>query len=168
MDLYHPKTRAVPGINRRLLAENYQQIFPNIQWDGRTFIVRVVIYAYDKFTWDGMSIPKMAQRYAGNPFTPKHELAGMVHDWLYFTGVYPRPVADLVMLRILELDGEFKFRRWAMYQAVSKFGWAAWDKHRELDAVRCKCKTIEDIINAQLTSKCPIHRKISLMEGAGY
>ena len=159
-DLYHPKTVAVPEINRRRLVEDYFQIFPNIHWKGMTYRVVTRIYASDEFTWDGMSIPGLCQRFVGNPFSPKHELAGINHDWHFMIQVYPKPVIDLLMLRILELDGETKFKRNLLYGGVKYGGGPAWRHHSKLRLRRCKCMHIEDIIDAKLTSSCPIHRRL--------
>jgi len=156
--LYHPMTAADPHAKRRILMQGYKQIFKGIRYKGKLYDVVVHIKKEDLFSWDGMSIPKMAQRWVGNPFSPKHELAGMVHDWLYFIQVYPKGVCDLVMLRILEADGESRFKRAVMHRAVKWGGGGAWKSHKKKIKSRCECQINNEDIVDDARYKCIIHR----------
>lgn len=57
-------------------------------------------------------------------------LAAVTHDYLYWSGRYPRAVADGVFLLLMERLEVPLWRRRVMYRAVRMFGWAPWRKHR--------------------------------------
>ena len=156
--LYHPSSASIPYMNRRMLMQGYKHVFKGIEYKGKIYDVVVNIRKSDRFTWDGMSIPKLAQRWVGNPFSPKHELAGMVHDWLYFIQIYPKGVCDLVMLKILKADGESRFKRTVMHQAVKWGAGAAWKSHTKKIKGRCKCKISNTDVVVDARYKCIIHR----------
>ena len=108
--LYHPKTVAVPEINSRMLKEDYFQVFPGIPFDGKDYTVVTSIKADDKFVFDN--------------FNPRHELARLNHSWHYMIQRYPKGVIDALMLRILEYDGETKFKRNIMFKGALWIGGA--------------------------------------------
>lgn len=61
-----------------------------------------------------------------------YSYAAVIHDWLYFLGLFSRPVCDAVFLELLKAGGVGAFDRWAMYLTVRVCGGSAWDRHRRL------------------------------------
>ena len=81
------------------------------------------------FRCDLASIPSV-----GRAFISKMEgsEAAVVHDYLYFTGKYPRKFADRVFQAMLR----YSVSGWkvaAMYRAVRLFGGSSWSTHRARD-----------------------------------
>lgn len=55
----------------------------------------------------------------------------VLHDWLYYTGVVPRSVADRIFLEAMKARKKSLFLRMGMYFGVRAGGWVAWRKHRK-------------------------------------
>lgn len=58
-----------------------------------------------------------------------HEPA-VVHDWLYYSGITTREIADKVLLEAMEVYGLPAWRRYPIYWGVRAGGWKAWNDHR--------------------------------------
>lgn len=57
----------------------------------------------------------------------------VVHDWLYYTALYPRKVADEVLRESMELiPGLATWRIAGVYDGLRLGGWYAWNQHRKL------------------------------------
>ena len=71
------------------------------------------------------------------PPTGDYELAALLHDYLYQTGMSNRKHSDRTFLRIMEwLDRQDGFdipkrRRKLLYWGVRMGGWVAWNKYRK-------------------------------------
>ena len=106
--------------------------------DGRTWrVVHAMVYKSRThgFIWvargfltDFASIPRFFWRIL--PPTGQYGKAAVVHDWLYFTGAYPRNVCDHLFLEAMEDLDVGWFTRRAMYRAVRMFGGGAWNRQR--------------------------------------
>lgn len=59
-----------------------------------------------------------------------HEPA-VIHDWLYYSAIEPRELADKVLLEAMEAWGMPAWRYYPIYWGVRTGGWAAWNKHRK-------------------------------------
>lgn len=83
------------------------------------------------FAFDGASIPTALRPFVGGPWDARRLPAATVHDWLYASHATPRPVADLVFLRLLLANGMPPIRAMADWWAVVRFGASAWASHGE-------------------------------------
>ncbi len=90
---------------------------------GRMFTVAVGFYT------DFASVPRIGIVYAMLGDTA-HQPA-VVHDWLYYSALVPRAVADKVMLEAMNVIGIPFWRRWPIYAGVRMGGWYAWNDHRK-------------------------------------
>lgn len=124
-----PIYTCIPFSNMMQLVESYSDVF-------LIHGVRVSIYIDAGFIWDGMSIPKFAWSTTGTPYSPKHVVPGLLHDWGYreprdFHGWAPkRKDWDVLMRDLLVENGEGKYNRSKMYSMVRVFGGKAWRKNR--------------------------------------
>lgn len=80
------------------------------------------------FSTDFASIPRFFHRLL--PKNGAYDAAAVVHDYLYATGEVPKDIADMIFLEAMTVLNVPVWRREAMYQAVDKFGFAAWSDHR--------------------------------------
>ncbi len=87
-----------------------------------------IIVVPEGFSTDFASIPSFFHRLL--PKNGIYDGAAVVHDFLYATAIVDKTTADLVFLEALKLLGVPAWRRVAMYEAVDKFGGAAWRAHR--------------------------------------
>ncbi len=56
----------------------------------------------------------------------KHGKAAVVHDYLYYSGMFPKKKADLIFKEALGVLNVKPWKVSSMYRAVSLFGWGAW------------------------------------------
>ncbi len=89
---------------------------------GRTFTVPVGFFT------DFASVPRLGIIYAMLGDTA-HEPA-CVHDWLYYSAILSRYMADAVLLEAMNVIGLPWWRRWPIYWGVRLGGWYAWNDHR--------------------------------------
>ena len=122
------------GRKRRLLTplsltircgEGYTGLLEQLPLEDRVFTITVP----PGFISDGASIP----RPFWNILRPwgKHARAAVLHDWLYFTGEFPKETADWIFLVVMEAIGVTWWKRRTMYRAVICFGQGAWDGYRK-------------------------------------
>lgn len=57
--------------------------------------------------------------------------AAVIHDWLYYIGIYSRHDADQVLLEAMTVTGVPLFKRQQIYWGVRIGGWVAWRGHRK-------------------------------------
>ena len=63
----------------------------------------------------------------------RYKTEGIVHDWLYQTGLMSKDEADRCLyVMIVEHSGR-PFLGAIYYQGVKRFGWKAWNEHRSRD-----------------------------------
>lgn len=96
-------------------------------YSGKTYMVDVPV----GFGTDFESIPSAVPRWIADPWDYPEE--GAAHDYLYFTGRFPKYISDLVYRAALEYSGASYYQRQKRYLAVKMFGWKAWNKHRKRD-----------------------------------
>lgn len=76
-----------------------------------------------------------------------HEAAA-VHDWLYYSAITSRLVADQVIREGIILLGISRWQATLFYWGVRSGGWAAWNEHRKLgDPLAGKFAESPDIKN---------------------
>ncbi len=80
------------------------------------------------FFTDFASVPRIGIIYAMLGDTA-HEPA-VIHDWLYYSALVPREIADKVLLEAMGVIGLPSWRRWPIYWGVRLGGWYAWNDHR--------------------------------------
>ena len=56
--------------------------------------------------------------------------ASVLHDWLYWTQIRPRPEADAIFLEAMGVLGVSPIVKRPMYWAVRLFGWLAWYRNQ--------------------------------------
>ena len=59
--------------------------------------------------------------------------AAIVHDFLYYSGIYSKKETDLIFLEAMKSLNVVKWKRYTMYYSVKKFGFIAWNRHRKVD-----------------------------------
>lgn len=81
------------------------------------------------FYTDFASVPRLGVIYAllGDM---AHEPA-VIHDWLYYSAIKTKEIADSVLLEAMEVIGLPVWRRYPIYWGVKFGGFAAWNKHRK-------------------------------------
>lgn len=65
------------------------------------------------------------------PCWGKYGNAAVVHDWLYWTQLRPKPEADRIFLEAMTVLGVGPFTRYSLYYAVHWFGGVAWIQNQE-------------------------------------
>ncbi len=83
------------------------------------------------FNTDFASIPRFFHRLL--PKNGTYDAAAVIHDYLYAQGEVSKEMADLIFKEALECLSIAGWRRTAMYEAVHRFGGAAWRAHRAGD-----------------------------------
>jgi len=61
----------------------------------------------------------------------KHTICAVIHDYLYWIGIYSRRESDIILLKCCKLRGTWKCRRGWIYAGLRLGGWAAWCNHRK-------------------------------------
>lgn len=83
-----------------------------------------------KFVTDGESCPRYLP-IINSLFGNVAEEPAVVHDWLYYTAVYTRDMADKVLLEAMDLiPGLPAWRKNGIYYGLRVGGWWAWWQHR--------------------------------------
>lgn len=78
-------------------------------------------------------------------------MAAAVHDWLYYSAVVPRKMADKVIKEAIEVCGISRWRANLFYAGVRVGGWKAWNDHRKAgDPESGKFKDSPDILNKRV------------------
>lgn len=62
----------------------------------------------------------------------RYAYAAVVHDYLYWTQTRPRQEADQILNFAMQDSQVGDAERWAIYQAVDRFGQKAWDDNKRL------------------------------------
>lgn len=55
----------------------------------------------------------------------------VIHDWIYYSAITTKEVADLVLLEAMEVIGLPVWRRYPIYWGVKFGGFHAWNQHRK-------------------------------------
>jgi len=104
----NPATEWLPdGRNMRLIGQLWY-----IDDDGVSWI------ATSGEVIDGASIPRIAWRLIGSPFSGKYRRASVLHDVYYVKRTRPRKEVDQMFLQAMRDDGVSAWRRHLMYWAV--------------------------------------------------
>lgn len=96
------------------------------------------------FYTDFASVPRLGMIYAllGDC---AHEPA-VVHDWLYYSAITDKAMADKVLLEAMDVIGIPWYQRWPIYLGVKFGGFYAWNQHRKAGHPEAgKFKTSPDI-----------------------
>lgn len=102
----------------------YQSDLGNALPANPPWVIRVPV----GFQTDFASIPRVPLIYDALGDTA-HE-AATIHDFLYFSAICVRKMADDVLLEAMGVLGMPWWRRWPIYAGVRAGGWAAWNAHR--------------------------------------
>jgi hypothetical protein len=57
--------------------------------------------------------------------------ASVIHDYLYYTGMFSKAEADLIFKECMEVLNVEKWKIFCIYNAVKYFGFIAWNKYRK-------------------------------------
>lgn len=80
------------------------------------------------FTTDFASVPRIGMIYAFLGDTA-HEPA-VIHDWLYYSALVTRDMADDILLEAMKAIHMPAWRRYPIWWGVRAGGWVAWNRHR--------------------------------------
>lgn len=110
-----PETVAVPGTKFRELTADWWGIV-----NGSLLCIR------KGYRFNGASIPRIFWVVVGHPFDPRHEVAALIHDILYGTGMLPRGQADWVLREVIEkTKGKMQhIHAGVFWSCVRGLGWA--------------------------------------------
>ncbi len=81
------------------------------------------------FYTDFASVPRIGIIYSMLGDTA-HEPA-VIHDWIYYSAIVTREIADEVLMEAMKVIGIPWWRRYPIYWGVRIGGWHAWDQHRK-------------------------------------
>lgn len=81
------------------------------------------------FTTDFASVPWPASMLI--PMSGQHNMAAVVHDYLYSTQERSRKESDDIFLEALTVLGVSLVKRRIMYRAVRLWGWVPWNHHKK-------------------------------------
>ena len=112
------RTERLPDGRRRLLRDF------EIEVDGKRFLIPAgTITDYSSVPW----------LFRWLVLWSKVDIAGVVHDWLYQTGDYPRREADAIWRKIANA-GEHRAnwaQAWTGWTGLRLGGWWRWRKYRK-------------------------------------
>ena len=92
-------------------------------FDGVTYVVP------DGFMTDFSSVPRVF-RWFVDPVGMPHQIAGVVHDFLYSSGAVTRSQADAAFAAAAVVAGSPVWRARLMHAAIRLGGWVAWRRNR--------------------------------------
>jgi len=106
----------------------------NVNPTGMRWIEYCYAINYDAKS-DGISlVSDLSFEAFDKPSQQKHP-AGVVHDYLYWTGAISRKSADIIFRDIL-IDFGHPIRAWIRYYGLRAGGWYVWNKCRKADHER--------------------------------
>lgn len=80
------------------------------------------------FVTDFVSVPRAFWRII--PPMGRYSKAAVVHDWLYYCGIFARSRADAIFSELMKRLDVPVWKRIIIYNAVRAGGWYQWNKHR--------------------------------------
>ena len=83
------------------------------------------------FVSDGASIPRIFWFIVGSPLTGKYRAGAILHDFLYYSALYPRKRSDEIFLEAMTVLNVNKVKRTIIFWAVRIGAEWSWNKHRE-------------------------------------
>ena len=83
------------------------------------------------FLTDFASVPRFL--WSILPPWGKYGKAAILHDFLYYSGLFSKKEADLLFLEAMEVLEVIKWKRYSMYYSAKLFGSKAWNKYRKND-----------------------------------
>ena len=95
--------------------------------DLYTPIITVPVGFYTDFA----SVPRFMPLVYATLGDTAHEPA-VIHDWLYYSAITTRALADRILLEAMGVCGIPAWRRYPIYWGVRIGGWKAWDDHRKV------------------------------------
>lgn len=128
-------------LDSRELSDYQWMLLSDLVYKGKSDIIVVP----KGFITDFASVPRFL--WSIIPPYGKYTKAAVVHDFLYKHrplvlamdgGQEPisRKDSDGIFSRIMKELGTSTWRRWSMYKCVSKWGYKAWNEHRENEQQR--------------------------------
>ena len=112
--------------------------------DGKTFQVvnpfryrigdvksKNIITVPEGFKTDFASVPRILWNIL--PPWGKYGKAAVLHDYLYYSGMFERKECDKIFLEAMKELGVGWIARKTIYSGVRIGGWIAWNKHRKND-----------------------------------
>ena len=124
-----PKIQYGPKGKRAKILEEY--VLPvNKKWDdgtGRLWYVGTVRIPKGFVTDFASTFPFHWLIPPQGRYSP----AAVGHDYLFYTGHFPRPIADHVFNELMKRCHVSGWKRRTMYRMVRLFGGGAWKKHRK-------------------------------------
>lgn len=81
------------------------------------------------FVTDFASVPWLLRRVL--PRRGRYSVAAVVHDWLYWSGEFPRDCADCALRDIARRLGSPWLVQWVLWVGVRVGGWRSWNRYRK-------------------------------------
>ncbi len=100
-----------------------EEVRIHVNIDGK--LIHITIPAF--FTYDGLSIG-VFQMLASR----QSRLAGMVHDWLYYSGKFDKETCDKIMSAVQLYRGNNIFTTKIYYLGVELFGKSSYQQYRSM------------------------------------
>jgi hypothetical protein len=88
------------------------------------------------FWTDGASVPRILWR-VYPPFG-KYFRAAVIHDYLYYSGVFVRSKCDHIFREAILACGCSRVTAWTLYTGVRVGGWVAYGNYRKKENQKCK------------------------------
>lgn len=96
------------------------------------------IVAPPEFITDFASIPRLVWPIVGPPWG-EYGKPAVIHDYLYYSGQYPKEDADEIFLVLMGICKVKNWKKRVMYLAVYYGGGGAWNRHRERERKAAPC-----------------------------
>ena len=111
-----------------ILEEDYH-FKRKVRYKKKNYFIDIVVPKGTK--WDGCSAPRWSKNFINGSNGPEKILGGMIHDYLYQMGDYPKRVADYVFYILLKEHYVKNYIARSMQAAVIVAGSGPWDGHRQ-------------------------------------
>jgi hypothetical protein len=111
-----------------LVWKNTWQNLEQFEYHVGTYPSDEIIVVPVKFETDFASVPRIFWSIISPIDT--HAKAAVIHDYLYYTGIYSRKRSDEIFKEALIVLNVEPWKVQAMYRSVRTFSWHAWNRHR--------------------------------------
>ena len=112
----------IGDLDVRLISDQKSPVWSLLAVFGYLSDTYGLIQAPIGFTTDFMTIPRIAGLYdeLGN----RGRMAGVIHDWMYQSKLFPRETCDQILREMLLIDGFTDIQAQECYIAVRAAGWS--------------------------------------------
>lgn len=122
----HPRTESLPappGVSSDYTLVRLIEDFAYHANDGALIVAPAGLCS------DGASIPSPLWALLGHPLSSMNAPFGLIHDWLYRSGIYARGMADLYAFDMARCAGHSDKDAIEIYVGLHQFGFVAWNEN---------------------------------------